>query len=183
MPTTTQPDMAARMSHVRAGLLNKARATAQTHADMLGVTLTDEQADEAARRILKAEQAARVAQARVQRVAKAREDFASWAVGQGLRYGDTLNACEPTIPLNVAKRLTLMAVRDELDAPDGHSRPRLIKRLDAFVARAREAMQATSVRLDSKLVETPVWSPTLDEVAEEQGLPSWSGLTDADIGL
>ena len=143
------------MAAVRAGLTAKSVTKARERAASLGLELTVEQAVEAAARILKTEQAERAAQARIRSVEAAKEGFTSWAVGQALRYGDTLNAYEPTIPLNACKRLCLMAVDDELEALDGYSRPRLLKRLDLFLERAREAMQATTDRLDASIVADP----------------------------
>jgi hypothetical protein len=162
MPTPDASDNDARMAHARDGLLTKAIATAHERAASLGLTITDEQAEEAGRRILKTEQAARAAQARVKAQEKAKAETLDWAMRQTRTYANLLHTWEPTVPYEQQLLVVGMAVSDELQAPDGLKRPRLIKRLQVLVDTVKAQSRATSDRLNATLVEQPDWDSLPD---------------------
>jgi hypothetical protein len=174
MPTPDASEYDARMAHARDGLLSKAITKAHERADELGVTLTDEQAAEAGARILKREQAERATQARNRRVEQAREDFANWGAGQCIDAARRLNAFNPTLDYRTAARLLLNHLRDELDAPDGYSRRRLIARLNADVEDAKWLGTNRSIELSAMLPDIDTEGLTLDDVAAEEGLAPWA---------
>lgn len=184
MPTPTAAEL---MAHARAAMLAQAVTKAHERATTLGIELSPEQAQEAGARIMKQAQRERMAVAREKRWTSKLEEKRvadmTWGVEQVLRYADTCNAIEPTIPDRDVVRILTMALADEANSPDGFSRPRLIRRLQAFVDRARLAAEQRSAELSRSLV-TPVDHddlPTLDDVLLESGEGTWSGLTDGDV--
>lgn len=148
---TSQADKTAHMAHARAGMLAKAirRATEQTA--VLGIELTPEQAEQAGRRLLKTEQAARAAMSRATRDAnlidRKKAADTEWAMRQAHVFADKVKTWDPTVPEKDIFRIVLMAVADELTAPDGLQRPRCIKRLKAYVDAVKQAAAQRSVEL------------------------------------
>jgi hypothetical protein len=179
---TTEDDRKATMAHARAGLLVGAVAKAKAQAEVLGVTLTDEQAEAAGARILRNEQAQRAREQQARATAAAVEARkvanADWALGQMLSAIRSMLTFEPGLHTPTLASVMSDVTREELDAPDGFNKRRLTKRLDGFIQRAKEQAQKRSGELTAMLpiADDWEWSPTADDVAEDEGRPSWSGL-------
>ena len=183
MPAIPNPHE--RMAHARAAMQDKYRAEALGQFAALGVTPTDEQVQQAGERLLKKAQQDRMAVARAGRHTPEAKQARSldWAIRQVHTYATLLHTWAPQVPDSEQTRICLMAVGDELRAPDGFNRKRLLKRLQALVDHVKEQAQHRSAELTATLRE-PVdmdTLPSLDNIAESLGEPPWSGLTDEDI--
>ena len=171
-----------RMAHARAVLREKYIDEARASFERLGITPTSDQLTEAGDRLLKQSQRDRMARARADRwtghAEQKRAADVDWAVTQVHRYADLLHTWDPSTPDSEQTRVCLMAVGDELRSPDGFSRVRLVKRLEALVAHVKEQSQKRGDELTATLREPePVDLPTLDDIAAELGERPWAGLT------
>jgi hypothetical protein len=173
------------MARVRAGLLVAATQRAQAQAAILGVELPDPEA--AGARLMAQEQRERAlaqqAAATAAAVEKRKRDNADWALGQMLRCVRDMLTFEPTLDKRTLAMVLSDLTREELDAPDGFNRTRFLKRLDLFTQRSKDRAQERSDELDASLVAPmPDDLPTLDDIARENGEPSWSGLPEQVAG-
>lgn len=167
------------MAEVRASQLRAATTRASAVAANLGIVLTDEQADEAGRRLLKQEQAGRAAEARASLALKRatrNSDFAIRMAGEyAQRYLDLWGSyTDADIP--AVKRATYEAARVELyETPDGFKASRLLRRLDALLNEARARAWATTAQLEASLPDIN-WNelPTADDIAAEEGIAPWA---------
>jgi hypothetical protein len=143
------------MQHARNGLRVKHLEEARASFARLGIEPTPLQLSEATERLLKAAQRDRLAAARVNRwkghAESQRAADVEWATDAAMQAADRIKALYPTVSVdaNVFK-VCLMAVADELDAPDGFNRTRLISRLDLYV---KAVMQECSRMLAATLPE------------------------------
>lgn len=176
---------AERMAHARAVQRAQHMTEAREQFARLGVVPTEEQVEHAGALLLKKAQQDRMAVARAGRhTPEAKRDRnLDWAVRQVHTYATLLHTWAPEVPDNEQARVCLMAVGDELRAPDGFNRKRLLKRLQALVDHVKAQSQKRSAELDRTLREPVDWDsrPSLDDIAEAMGEPTWSGLTDEDV--
>lgn len=151
-------DNAAKMQHAREGLRAKHLDEARAQFERLGVTPTSDQLAEAGDRLLKQGMRDRLALARTarwkneaeRREAKRVADY-DHAIRQAHTYADLMHSWDPTIDDSTAFRLLVITAAEELEAPDGYSPARLVKRLQAYVDRAKAEAQAQSQRLTTTL--------------------------------
>lgn len=170
-----------RMAPVRAAMLTKAVATARERAAQLGLTLTDEQADEAGRRILHSEQASRAAEARASLAAKRAEREQTFAIRQAKQYAqqyiDLWGGGDEAAHGRVLRHM-LDVASEECLAPDGFKASRLTRRLDLALNEARTLSWVTTAQLDATILPDlqPDWDAlqTADDIAAEEGIAPWA---------
>jgi hypothetical protein len=142
----TQTEKDASTAHMRAALAAKAVQRARQQAARLGLDLSDEQANAAGTMLLKNEQRDRAGQARAAAVAanaeKKRGADEAWAVLQAERYISSLRLSTSALPDGAQLRITLVALEDELAAPDGFQRGRYLRRLQTLLETARATLAA-----------------------------------------
>jgi hypothetical protein len=178
MPTPNFNDPRERMRHAREAMLAGAVARARAMADGLGITLTDEQAADAGLRLLKREQAARADVAREGKAAKKAEEDQTFAIVQAKaaaqRYLDLYGSYRGDDAANVLRFMLDIASEESL-APDGFTRPRLMRRLNLAVDEARMLAENTTARLEASLPEVNFDDlPTSDDYAAEDGVAPWA---------
>ncbi len=143
------------MAHARAAIASKHLDEASAQFERMGITPTPDQLASAGEALLKTSQRERMAVARADRwkghAESQRAADMEWACRQAVRYGDIANEFDPTIPTSAVFRLLSMALDDEAASPDGFSRTRFLKRLQAFVDRAKTAAEARSRELAGSL--------------------------------
>jgi hypothetical protein len=152
------PDEIARAAHARASLAAQRRERARAQLAAMGIEATEEQIEAAGTRILKAEQRDRMAVARRNRwtghVDAKRAADVNFATDQAIVAADRVKALYPTVSVDAdVMRVCLMAVADELDAPDGFNRNRLLRRLDLYV---KGVMEECSRLLNATLPDLAV---------------------------
>jgi hypothetical protein len=143
------------MAHARAKMRDRYLEEARDHFARMGIEPTPEQLASAGENLLLAAQRDRLNIARVTRWTAHKDEKRAadveWATDQAHKYADVAHAFDPTIPDWDVFRVCLMAVADELGAPDGFSRPRLIKRLAAYVKSVQADADARSAKLSANL--------------------------------
>jgi hypothetical protein len=166
----TQADKDEAAANARQGMRDKAVTRAIEQAQRLGITLTDEQATEAGAALLKLERTERAALATVQaaaaRAASKAEQDESWGADQMIAFHALLRTWAPAVPSHMQARVLASAVRDELDAPDGFNRRRLVRRLHALV----EHVKAQAAERSRQLA-VPGDADGFDELFESVGKP------------
>jgi hypothetical protein len=171
----TQQQKSEHAAQMREAMASNAVSRAREQAARLGLTLNQEQAAKAGAALLKIEQRERADHARIAAQAanqqRSREAFNEWAARQALTYHNLLRTWAPAVDGAAQMRVVLMAVSDEQQAPDGPSRPRLIRRLMSLVEHAK-AQAATR----SRELAVP-WDAPDDDMLQESAEFPQQGLT------